>query len=158
LKTKLRKISVDNQIFVWSYSHRYDYGDAYDSRVFFSLQGLKHIGVECFFKTYGHVYAGCYLTSGITVIKDDKKYYLNFNTPRFIADFIRFVLANKVDFTKQKQYRFNNANDFLTEMGFHSFPYELFAHTNDERMIKTKLLEDEWQLGRFGLCSRFTLK
>ena len=134
MKSKIRKISIDNQVFVWNYTEKYySLGDFYISRLFFSPQGKKYMSVECFFKTRSSYYMGCHLNHGFSAIKDEKEYSINFNTPQFVSDFIRFMITYKIDFDKQQRYKFDYAHVLLEEMGFHSRsasfpPYELFLN------------------------------
>ena len=119
--SKVREIAVDNQVFMWSHTHRYEHtDDTFISRFFFSPKDKKSMSVECFFKTRASYNMGCYLNAGFLVIKDGEEYEINFNKPKFVSEFIRFILANKVDLAKQERYRFDNAFGFLKEMGFHS--------------------------------------
>ena len=131
MKSKIRKISIYNQIFIWNYTEKYYLGDFYISRIFFSPQDEKSISVECFFKTRSSYHMGCHLNHGFTAVKGEKEHTINFNSPKFISEFIGFMVANKIDFARQKRYRFDYAHVLLEEMGFHSFnacfaPYELF--------------------------------
>jgi len=92
LKSKIRKISIDSQFFIWNYTGKYCLGNSYISGLFFSPQGKKYMSVECFFKTRSSYYMGCHLNQGFTAIKDDEEYSINFNTPQFISDFIKVVI------------------------------------------------------------------
>ena len=121
MRQKNRTITVENQVFVWNYTEKYErLKDAFISRLFFSPQDRKSVVVECFFKTSPH-FLGCHLNWGFWAVKDGIECEINFNQPGFISVFIGFVLANKVDFARQERYRFDNAADFLEEMGYHSF-------------------------------------
>ena len=121
MKSKLRQISVDNHVFMWTCKHDYiPGGDAYISRLFFCPKNVKEsgAGVECFFKSHSIAWQGCALNFGFFGVKNGKELEINLNKPGFVAEFIRTVLANNVDFTRQKRYRFDNAWNFLIEMGF----------------------------------------
>ena len=121
MESRIRRITVDNQVFVWNFTDKYrsDYiNDIFISRLFFSPEGKKSIRVECFIKTRVDYMGGCFLSMGFYAMKNGEEYQINFNKPGLVSEFIRFILANKVDFTKQERYRFDNAEDFLKEMGF----------------------------------------
>lgn len=129
LKSKNRRIIIENQTFICNYTDEYNRtDDSYNSRLFFSPEGNKDMGVECFFKSHAHFFMGCHLNVGFLAIKDGKESEINFNQPGFVSEFIKFMLTNKVDFTKQKRYVFDNAWDFLKEMGYDSFrtPYVFY--------------------------------
>jgi len=121
LKNRNRKIVVENQVFIWNYTDKYERtNDVFISRLFFSPKDRKNIIVESFFKTNPHI-IGCHFNFGFLAIKDGVEHEINFNHPGFISEFIKFILDNKVDFAKQERYSFDNAADFLQEMGYHSF-------------------------------------
>ena len=121
MKAKVRRITVENQVFVWSYTDIYERAeDVFVSRLFFSPQNRKQIMIECYFKSIPH-FMGCHLNLGFLAIKDGKEYEINCNQPGFISEFLAFILNNKVDFSRQERYRFDNAFEFLNEMGYHSF-------------------------------------
>jgi hypothetical protein len=134
LKKRFKKITIDNQIFVWNYTNKYDVAsDTYISRLFFSYQDKKNLRVECFFRDSGHPYLGSRLNVGFLATKNGEEYKINFNRPGFIAEFIRFVLAHKVDFGKRERYRFDNACSFLSEMGYENFRCAYCTPETDEK-------------------------
>ena len=128
-----RNITVDHNIFRWDYTEKYHTeDDSYVSGLFFSPQARKDIRIECFFNSHAHYYMGCYLNVGFIAIQNGQERTINFHKPGFISEFIRFVLVNKVDFKKQKIYRFDNGWCILEEMGFtiHKTPYVAFNKDN----------------------------
>lgn len=126
MKSKLRKITIDNQVYLWNSTHKYNCtDDSYTSRLFFSPEKNKQLYVECYFKSHAHFYMGCHLNVGFLAEKDGKEVEISFNHPGFVAELIKFILSNKADFSKKDKYRFENVWDFLSEMGYGSFktPY-----------------------------------
>jgi len=104
---------------MWTCKHDYIASeDAYVSRLFFFPKGDKSVGVESFFKSHADPWVACVLAHTFPVIKNGEKFEINLNKPRFIAEYIKFMLAQKVNFVEQKRYRFDNAWDILIEMGF----------------------------------------
>ena len=103
MKSKNRKIVIDNQVYVWNFTPRYDLiNDMYFSRLFFSPQDNKDLSVVCLFHSRINYTGGCPFNEGILATKDGEEYRINLNQPKFVSKLIRFILANMVDFEKQK--------------------------------------------------------
>ena len=122
MKSKHRKITVNNRVYLWHFTANHRLVDEmWISRLYFSPEDDKGKNVTCMFQSPVIYPSGCAFNEGVLAIKNGQEYLLNLNQPKFVAEIIEFLLANWVDFDKHKQYLFRKANnEILQQMGYES--------------------------------------
>jgi len=122
MKSKNRKITIDNQVYLWYFTANHALVDEmWISRLYFSPEDDKSKSVTCMFQSPVIYPSGCAFNEGLLATKNGQEYVLNLNQPQFIAEIIEFLLANMVDFDEHKQYLFRKANnEILQHMGYES--------------------------------------
>ena len=114
---KLRRIVVNGESFLWRW--RYDgHADCLPSYLLILLENDRRAELRIKFYLTGNPIEICMLNSGFKAIKNDEEFIVNFNEPKYIAEIIQYLMENKVDFSKEKRYIFENGEQLLNEMGY----------------------------------------
>lgn len=128
MKSKNRKITVDNQVYLWNFTPKHALvNEMWISRLYFSPYDDKSKSVTCMFQSPVTYPTGCAFNEGFLAIRNGQKYEINLNQPKFVAEVIKFMLDKKVDFEQDKQYHFREANRLLKEMGYVEEIFDLMS-------------------------------
>lgn len=115
IKKKFRKLVINKKEYYWTYHYDdYDYIENTYLLILplFDKKAEIYIIFEKLFPPI-HYTAHC-MTSAF---KNGESIIFNLNQPKFTAEFIDYIMKNKVDFTQQKRYSFC-AENLLKELGY----------------------------------------
>ena len=135
MRSKLRKITVNNTVFTWRYQGYVRNMPPCTSR-FLAFSKENNIYIEIFFYTEDMYPGGAPLNIGLDVIniKTDKLERLSFNKPKYADELIQFILGSN---SKESFFHLSekNGNGIIQKLGYRE-AYEKYRDPSF-RFIKT---------------------
>lgn len=111
----MRKIVVNGNTYFWSY--RGVKGDVSKSTLTV-ISDNKAIRYMFHFSTRDTYTAGNPLNEGLPMIKENEKFLINLNQPKYVAQILQSILDHDLaDYSVKKSYDFNG-NELLLSMGY----------------------------------------
>lgn len=114
---KLRRIVVEDEVYFWKYRYD-DYDYCLPSYLLILSEKYKGAEIRIKFPLIDKPIDSFMLNSGFKAMKNGEEVIINLNEPKYVAEFIRYLLKNGVDFQKKAINIFNNGEELFEEMGY----------------------------------------
>lgn len=124
MKTKLRKIVVNNFNFKWRVSKKLKRNATSTewiacSRLLAFLEEDKNCKIIVFFEVLDNHLLGNPLMSGhLKVMKEGEIKLLNLNLPSIVSEILAYLLRKQVNFEEKKTHIFENGFEILKDLGY----------------------------------------
>lgn len=117
----MRNIVIRDTLYKWTFRGDRDY--ACNSSISILTED-RNVKIVIRFKTTDTFTAGSPLNEGMPMLKDGNVYIVNLNQPKYIAEFMSYLLDNGLDLTKKSTKEFDG-NKLLLDIGYEDIDHYL---------------------------------